>query len=280
MKSLSSIYLGIFLLNCLVWYWVAVGGPRSYLNLYFMDIGQGDSALAVLPGGVKILFDGGPDKSLLNDLGKILPATDRRIDLVILSHPQADHFTGFISLLDRYEVGYFIWHGRQGETESWKSLASALKEKHVNTLRLMEGDGIKYRESEIKFLSPDETELGDTELNNTVLAAELFSGGVKTLFIGDIGFDVERRLAGKYDMNIDILKVAHHGSKYSSGDEFLAEATPAVSVIQVGKNTYGHPTKDALDRLAAIGAAIYRNDLDGTVHIEADEGRLNIFKER
>ncbi|HZX01208.1 MAG TPA: MBL fold metallo-hydrolase [Candidatus Paceibacterota bacterium] len=245
-----------------------------------MDIGQGDSALAILPGGVKILFDGGPDKSLLNDLGKILPATDRRIDLVILSHPQADHFTGFISLLDRYEVSYFIWNGRQGETESWKSLASALKEKHVNTLRLMEGDGIKYRESEIKFLSPDETELGDTELNNTVLAAELFSGGVKTLFIGDIGFDVERRLAGKYDMNIDILKVAHHGSKYSSGDEFLAEATPAVSVIQVGKNTYGHPTKDALDRLAAIGSAIYRNDLAGTVHIEADEGRLNIFKER
>lgn len=280
MKSLSSIYLGLFLLNVLVLSRVLLGGPQNHLNLYFMDIGQGDSALAILPGGVKILFDGGPDKSLLNDLGKILPATDRRIDLVILSHPQADHFTGFVSLLDRYEVGYFIWNGRRGETESWKSLVSALNSKHVSTLHLMEGDGIKYRESEIKFLSPDETELGDTELNSTVLAAELFSGGVKTLFIGDIGFDVEHRLAEKYDVDVDILKVAHHGSKYSSGEEFLREATPAVSVIQVGKNSYGHPTKDALDRLSAIGSVIYRNDRDGTVHIEADNGQLNIFKER
>ena len=181
MKSLSSIYLGLFLLNCLVWYWVVAGRPPDYLNLYFMDVGQGDSALAILPGGVKILFDGGRDKTLLSDLGEILPATDRRIDLVVLSHPQADHFTGFISLLDRYEVGYFIWNGRQGETESWKSLVSALNSKKVNTLRLMEGDRIKYRESEIKFLSPDETELSDPELNNTVLTAELFSGGEKKL---------------------------------------------------------------------------------------------------
>lgn len=280
MKSLSSIYLGLFLLNCLVWYWVAVGRPSDHLNLYFMDVGQGDSALAILPGGIKILFDGGPDKTLLSDLGEILPATDRRIDLVILSHPQADHFIGFISLLDRYEVGYFIWNGRHGETESWKNLASALNSKKVNTLRLMEGDRIRYRESEIKFLSPDETELVDSELNNTVLAVELFSGGVKTLFTGDIGFKVEHRLVEKYDLNIDILKVAHHGSKYSSGDEFLREATPAISVIQVGKNNYGHPTKDVLDRLTAIGSTIYRNDKDGTVHIEADKGRLNIFKKR
>lgn len=236
--------------------------------------------MAILPGGVKILFDGGRDKTLLSDLSKILPAADRRIDLVILSHPQADHFTGFISLLDRYEVGYFIWNGRQGETESWKNLVSALNSKNVNTLRLMEGDVIKYRESKIKFLSPNETELVDSELNNTTLTAELFSGGVKTLFTGDIGFEVERRLIEKYDVNIDILKVAHHGSKYSSGDEFLREATPAVSVIQVGKNTYGHPTKNVLDGLAVIGSAIYRNDKDGTVRIEADNGRLNIFKKR
>ncbi len=280
MKSLSSIYLGLFLLNCLIWYLVAVGSPKNYLSLYYMDVGQGDSTLAILPGGIKILFDGGPDKTLLSDLGKILPATDRRIDLVILSHPQADHFAGFVSLLARYEVGYFIWNGRQGETETWKSLVSTLNSKRVNTLRLMEGDGIKYRDSEIKFLSPDKTELEDPELNNTVLAAELFSEGIKTLFTGDIGFDVEHRLVEKYDIDVDILKVAHHGSKYSSGDKFLAEATPAVSVIQVGKNTYGHPTKDALDRLSAIGSVIYRNDKDGTVHIEAENGRLNIFKKR
>ncbi len=280
MKSLSSIYLGLFLINCLVWYWVAVGKSHDYLNLYFMNVGQGDSALAILPGGAKILFDGGPDKSLLSGLGKILPSTDRRIDLIILSHPQADHFTGLISLLDRYDIGYFIWNGRQSETESWKSLTSSLRLKRVNTLHLMDGDSIKYRESEIKFLSPDETELKDTELNNTVLVTELFSGGIKTLFTGDIGFDVERHLAEKYDTNLDILQVAHHGSKYSSGDEFLREATPAVSVIQVGKNTYGHPTKEALDRLASVGSAIYRNDKDGTVHIEAYKGKLNIFKEK
>ncbi|MBI2592815.1 MAG: hypothetical protein HYW37_01465 [Candidatus Colwellbacteria bacterium] len=108
----------------------------------------------------------------------------------------------------------------------------------------------------------------------------LLSEGARILFACDIGLKVEDYLEKSYDINVDVLKVAHHGSKYSSGQNFLAEATPAVSVIQVGKNRYGHPTLKALGRLAAVGSSIYRNDLNGTVHLKIKDGVLSVFTEK
>ena len=95
--------------------------------------------------------------------------------------------------------------------------------------------------------------------------------------MGDVGGETEKQIANKYDADIDILKVSHHGSKYSSNLEFLKKATPVISVIEVGKNSYGHPTNQALTRLADLGSQIYRTDQDGLVKITADDGKLRVF---
>ncbi len=279
MKYLSSIYLVLISLNIFVWYWIFTGINTDDLNLYFLNVGQGDGSLVVLPGNVKVLIDGGPKKEILNSLGKVLPPTDRYIDLVMLSHPQLDHFSGLISVMGRYRVGAFIYNGRDGDASAWGDLKKVLKDKNIKTIVLGGHDSIKYENNKFSIVSPNPYFLGMKELNDTGLVAELDSEESKTLFTADIGFDVENYLISS-GIDVDILKVPHHGSKYSSGISFLKAITPKISVIQVGKNSYGHPTKEALGRLTSVGSSIYRNDLDGMVHLKIKGGIVQVFKDR
>ncbi|OGY59043.1 MAG: hypothetical protein A3H06_00325 [Candidatus Colwellbacteria bacterium RIFCSPLOWO2_12_FULL_44_13] len=261
--------------------WINIAGERKVeaLNLYFLDVGQGDSSLAILPGNVKILTDGGPDKSVLYELAEVLSTTDRYIDIIAVTHAQKDHFYGLIDVLKRYKVGTILWSGRDGEIESWNEFKRIAKEKNVPMIIIDEADQVKYKESTLTILSPDVRLLNNKEINESSLVTFLESEGVKILGTGDIGTDTEKYLTKKYDLDIDILKVPHHGSKYSSSKEFLSEATPALSVIQVGKNSYGHPTKDALSRLANIAASVYRNDKNGRIHLEIENRVIKIFEE-
>jgi len=277
MKFSSLIFSALIFLNIFVWYWALTGGPSEALNVYFLDVGQGDSSLIVLPGGPKILIDGGPDKSVLHELDKALSPTDRYIDLIILSHPQLDHFAGLISVANRYRVGAFIYNGRPGEMLAWRDLEKVLNEEKIPVVILSAGDKITYKENAMEILSPDDDLIKRAELNETTIIVKLVSSGIKTLFTGDINFDTESKLVDKFDVDVDVLKVAHHGSKYSSGLEFLEEATPLISVIQVGKNKYGHPTETAMNRLAQVGSSIYRNDEQGTIHMKAEDGLINVF---
>lgn len=280
MKYLSSIYLVLISFNLFVWYWVLAGGKDQALNIYFLNVGQGDSSLVVLPNNIKVLIDGGPKKEILNSLAKVMPATDRYIDLVMLSHPQLDHFSGLIPIMERYQIGAFIYNGRDGTAAAWEDLKKVLTKQKIRTIVLGEGDKIKYEESSFSLLSPNPEFLRSKELNDSCLVAELTSQKSKVLFTCDIGFKVEEYLAGKYDLKSDILKVPHHGSKYSSGGYFLDEVNPALAVIQVGKNGYGHPTQETLSRLAHVGSAVYRNDLAGTVHMRIQDGLAKVFTEK
>lgn len=277
MKYLSSIFLILIGFNVFIWYWVLSGGVSNNLNLYFLDVGQGDSELIKLPGNVKLLIDGGPDKKVLSSLANTLSSTDRYIDFVILSHPQLDHFSGLIPVLERYKVGAFVYNGEDGKDAAWKELTNIIKDKNVPIIVLRGGDSINYKDNKLAFLSPDGENDMSSELNDTALVSELVSGGIKALFTADVGFDIENYLVEKYDLDVDVLKVGHYGSKYSTGTAFLSEATPKVSIIEVGKNTYGHPTKETLNKLAGIGSSIYRNDEKGTIHIEANSGKINVY---
>ncbi|KKR55691.1 MAG: hypothetical protein UT92_C0001G0034 [Candidatus Curtissbacteria bacterium GW2011_GWA1_40_24] len=261
-----------------VWRLIVFGKPNKNPEIYFLDIGQGDSELAILPGGVQILIDAGPNNKILSELSSVLRPTDRYIDLVILSHPQLDHFAGLIDVFKRYQVGAFIYNGRDGTAKAWPELLKIVEENKIPTVILAAGDKIHYRESKINFLSPDENFIKSKELNDTCLVALLENQNAKVLFTGDIGSNVEDYLAEKYDIDIDVLKTAHHGSKFSSSEKFLNEASPAVSVVEVGKNSYGHPTTQALNRLTAIGSQIFRTDYDGAIKLEIQNNAINIFK--
>ncbi|MDP2650728.1 MAG: MBL fold metallo-hydrolase, partial [bacterium] len=276
--SLSFLLLAGF--NLFIWYQV-ITGAKGDLNLYFLKVGQGDSELVQLPGGVQILIDGGPDKSVLIELAKALPANDRYLDMLVMTHPQTDHFAGFFDVVERYKVGAFITTGREGETETWEKFRRLLEEKQIPVILVRAGDKIIYKNSRFEVLSPDSEMLRDKELNESSIILKLESEEVKALFTGDAGFKAENRLllAPKADsLNIDVLKVGHHGSRLATGVGFLAVTSPLISVIEVGqKNRYGHPTEATLNRLKSIGSAIYRTDENGTVRLRIKCGRIAVY---
>lgn len=278
-KIFSAVFI-ILILNVFIWQQILFHKPDKNTELYFLDVGQGDSQLAILPNNMKILIDGGPDGRVLGQLSSILSPFDRYIDLVIMSHPQTDHFMGLIDVLKRYEVGAFIFSGKKGLVKSFNDLEKALKYNKAGVVILGEGDKIKYLESRLDILSPSKILLQSNEPNDWSLAVKMENDGVRALFAGDIDSVVENNLIKKYDLDVDILKVNHHGSKFSSSKEFLAAATPEIAVIEVGKNSYGHPTKDALERLASVGSQIFRTDRDGTIKLEIDNQKISIFKNK
>ncbi|MEE8131873.1 MAG: MBL fold metallo-hydrolase [Candidatus Paceibacterota bacterium] len=272
---LLVLFLVIF--DIFVWKQVVFDSPNENLEVYFLEVGQGDSELVFLPGGVKILIDGGPNNKILDELSSILNPTDRYIDLVILSHPELDHFGGLIDVLKRYQVGAFIFNGRRGTAAAFQDLEKAIKDNKIAAIVLGEGDKIKYAENQFNILSPSEEFLSSYELNDTTLVMKLDSQEAKILFTGDIDKKIENYLIKKYDLDVDILKIPHHGSRFSSSKEFINEASPKVSVIEVGKNSYGHPTKQVLNRLASIGSQIFRTDKNGTVKLIIDSQNINVF---
>ena len=280
MKYSSLIFLVLIGFNIFIWYYV-VSGAHDDLNIYFLDVGQGDSELVVLPGDIKVLIDGGPGKGVLFELSEVLPKTDKYIDLIVMTHAQLDHFGGLYDVVNRYKVGAFVTTGRDGESEAWNDFAKLLKEKEIPVILVGAGDVVKYKDSIFLVLSPNEEFLNNKEINESSLILKLESEGASALFTGDMGFETENFLVDSYDMDIDILKVPHHGSRFSSGLKFLAEAMPRISVIEVGSNNrFGHPTEAVLSRLKSVGSSIYRTDKNGTVHLEINDGIVSIIAEK
>lgn len=283
-KAIYIIFASFLVLDVFIWHSIVLA-HSSRTDIYFLNVGQGDSQLVFLPndsyGRIKFIIDGGPDASLARELGKVLPGTDRYIDLLIITHPEADHADGFISILKNYEVGAIIINGRSKDTATWRELVKSISVKNIPVIVLGEGDKLTYGKNALSFLSPGQEFIQSDALNDTGFVSLLESKNIRALFTADIGANVESVLVKKYDLHADILKVGHHGSKYSSSDEFLASVRPKFAIIQVGaKNRYGHPTSEALARLKSAGAAVYRNDLDGTIRVSiGDGGEVNVFKD-
>ncbi|MDP3015203.1 MAG: MBL fold metallo-hydrolase [bacterium] len=273
---LLVLFLVIF--DVFVWGQIVFGGPNENLEVYFLNVGQGDSQMAILPGNVKILIDGGPNNKVLKELSSVLGPTDRYIDLVVLSHPELDHFGGLIDVLKRYQVGAFIFNGRRGSAPAFLDLERIIKENKIATVVLAENDKIKYLKNRFDMLSPSKNLLQSAELNDTTLVMKFENEEVKILFTGDIDKKIEDYLIKNRDLSVDVLKISHHGSKFSTSENFLKKAMPKISVIGVGKNSYGHPTNETLNRLVSIGSQIFRTDKNGTIKLVIDNKKINILK--
>lgn len=278
-KNIFLVIICLIALDAIIWFQILVLSPADGPGeLYFFEVGQGDSEFLKLPGGVKILIDGGPGNRVLSGLDSVLSPFDRYIDLIVLSHPETDHFGGLIDVIERYRVGAFIWGGQEATAKGFKDLTAAISEKKLKNVIVSEGDRIKYRDSILEVISPSKNFPQKTSMNDSSLVLTLSAGGASALFTGDIGFLSENNILKKYNLDIDVLKVGHHGSKNSSGKEFLRALSPEVAIIEVGKNSYGHPTSEVLNRLASVGAQIFRTDRDGTIKLEIAGGKISIFK--
>ncbi|HVO28431.1 MAG TPA: MBL fold metallo-hydrolase [Candidatus Paceibacterota bacterium] len=270
-------------LDAAVWYQIAAFRGTPPVRDYFLDVGQGDSELIIFPDNVKVMTDAGPTDQVVADLGSVLPPGDAYIDLAVITHPQADHFNGYNFLLDHYQVGAFIYNGRDDDpgVKAWTALKEKIAARGIPFITLRAGDSIRYRDDEIDILSPDAGFAASAELNDTGLVELVRTPQFSTLLTADTGFNVEDWLVAQGgSIHADVLKVGHHGSKYASGDAFLRAVDPEVAVIEVGaKNTYGHPGSSTLARIASdTGARLFRTDQDGTVEVYEADGRLRVVK--
>jgi len=263
--------------------------PDSRLRVVFCDVGQGDAVLVTWKN-YQMLVDGGPDNSVLSCLGKNMAFWDREIELVMLTHPQADHMTGLIEVLERYEVGQLVAANVMNETPEYWQLRKVVLEKGVKVRELVEGDELRVGPVELAVLWPRER--GGEPLawkkagERQVLGAGTYKGDVNEmslvlkgsfgqfdfLLTGDVGEKEELELVNQRRLSeVELLKVAHHGSRYSSSQVFLRQVSPEVAVVSVGgRNRFGHPTEAVLDRLVEVGAKVVRTDEKGMVRIVSD----------
>ena len=280
-----ALAVATIVLDGVIWHDIISARAASVTHDYFLDVGQGDSELIVFPGNVKVMTDAGPTDQVLASLAYALPPGDDYIDLAIISHPQLDHFNGYNFILDHYRVGAFIYNGRDDDpgVAQWPALKAKIAAKGIPLITLGGGDKIFVGKNEVDMLSPNLAFDQSAELNDTGFVELIKTPEFRTLLTADIGFNVEDWLVANHiDIRADVLKVPHHGSKYSSGDEFLRAVNPRVAVIEVGaNNTYGHPGSSTLARLASsTDALIFRTDKNGTVEVYPEGEKLKIKKEK
>ncbi len=273
MKWASSVFL-LVLCNAVAWRQVLITAKPALPSFYFFDVGQGDSELLNF-GPVQILIDGGPPNGkALKEIERALSTEDRYIDLVILTHPHLDHFGGLIDVMDRYDIGKFITDGTENES------AKAYKNLKKPDMTLGEGDTITYGDYKLSVLGPNAAERADPDPNKASVVLLLEGPETRIFYAGDMHTENEERLRKEYKLKADVLKVAHHGSRFSSSAAFLKELQPKVAVIGVGKNSYGHPTPATLERLADAKIKTYATIDHGTIKVVPKDGQLKIYTEK
>jgi competence protein ComEC len=244
-----------------------------------LDVGQGDAILVEGGRGGRMLVDGGPDPDrLLVELDRRLPPWDRRIDILVLTHPHEDHVAGMPLLLERYRIGRIYETGMRGPGPGYRAFARELADGRTTPHGIL-ATGARIALDDIRFrvLWPDpgrvplEPPDGGRSINDVsvVLLGEV--AGRRFLLTGDVEDDVDPIIAARGLPPVDILKVAHHGSATASTPAFLDRVEPKVAIVSAGAgNPYGHPARSTIDRLEATGARVLRTDTDGSVAVSID----------
>lgn len=239
-----------------------------------LDIGQGDSIFIQSPTGVQVLIDAGPPKNIIGKLSKVMPLLDRSIDSVIMTHPDQDHIGGFADVLKLYKVSSVFEPGVYGDSKTYQNLEKEIQNKKIphflarKGTRLDLGGGVY-----LYFIFPDR-DVYDWETNDASVVAKLVYGENTFIFTGDATTQTEKLiLENNKDefLDVDFLKVGHHGSRTSTSYDFVKTLSPEYALISDGKNNkYGHPHQEVLDLLSEFGVKVLRTDELGTVVIKCD----------
>jgi len=255
-----------------VFVWYAVfAESRNGLIVAFLDVGQGDAIFIESSNGNQVLIDGGPNKEVLSELGKIMPFYDRSIDMLIETHPDEDHIAGLAEVLKNYEVGAIMESGAESKSAVYAEIKKLTAEKNIPEIPARRGMKINLGEgAELFILFPDR-DVSKMDSNYASVVAKLVYGKNSFLLTGDSPSAVENYLVMLGGLKSDVLKVGHHGSDTSTSEIILGYADPEYAVISVGKdNRYSHPRPEILERLKKFGAEILRTDLLGTIKMKSD----------
>jgi competence protein ComEC len=248
--------------------------PSQNLTIAFIDVGQGDSTLVILPNAKTLLIDGGERESSGKVLANLQEHGLSHIDVVVATHPHADHIGGLIDIIKNVYVGQVLDSGQVHTTQTFEDFLDAMDTKQISLKSVREGDSINLDPTvKIDVLNPPaglpHGVDNEAEFNDNSVVLKLTYGEFSALLTGDMQERNEARLVFKNATALDaqVLKAGHHGSRTSSSSSFLNAVTPEVVIISLGAgNSYGHPHQEALDRLSAAGTEqIFRTDVDGTI---------------
>ncbi len=274
----------------------AGGSSDGKLHVIFCDVGQGDGILIKTPTNRYILIDSGPDRKILSCLAKHMPFWERTIDLVIITHPHADHFMGMNYVLERYSVTSFATEKLGNKAASFQEVMKQIKEKGIPVKYVVKGDRWVIGDVVISVLGPSREFLEKTSPNGMIGEGKEFasvvsevsfgsapirqaqgkrdkSSGFHALFTGDtqvVGLlDATENLDYK-DNPISVLQIPHHGSKTGLNDDIVQKLHPSLAVASVGQNSYGHPNKKILELLEKYHVPVLRTDKRGDVEVVSD----------
>lgn len=246
--------------------------PDGQMHVYMLDVSQGDSFLVVTPSGKHILIDGGPSLSALTHLGTYLSFLDRTIELVVITHPDADHITAIPSILHRYKIERVMLSGAVHSSGKYEELLQSIADKKISVLlpdpeKDIEIDGVTL---DVIWPPPSTFGASPRSQNNQSIVFRMLHGKDSILFTGDIEHGAEKDiLSSGADIQANIMTAPHHGSRTSSSTGFILQVKPSLVLISAGKdNRYGHPHKIITDRYQSLGIPIKTTPEHGTVSIE------------
>ncbi len=268
-----EVVLGTLTLS-VIFVWLAVWQKRpGPLKVYFLDVGQGDAIFVETPTHKRMLLDAGPNKGVLAELGRAMPFGAKTIDVLIESHPDKDHIGGLPEVVSRYRVGVFLEPGVESENTIDDALGARIQEKNIPSFLAKRGMVVNFGDGvKLEILFPNQN-VSRWETNDASIVAKLTYGEQAFLLTGDSPMRVENILLNidKSDLDVDVLKAGHHGSRTSTSASFAAAASPEYAIISAGKNnSYGHPHKEVLDVLQKVGAQIKNTAESGTIRFETD----------
>jgi len=279
----NTVLVGLLLAVSAIWLAVAAR-PDNLLHIYFCDVGQGDAILIKTPQKRQILVDGGPGDRVLKCLSEALPFYDHTLDLLILTHPHADHVGGLIDVLRTYQVEKVVFQQTPYKSADYQEFIDLLEEEGLPTFKVVKGEILaldQQTRAEIWYpLSENELELlgasidpyDGEDVNDSSIVFRLVCGDFEALLTGDAPEQVQKLLLEQGMVKESaILKVGHQGAKDGSDEDFLKKVNPELAVISVGANNrYGHPHQETLEEIKNAGVELKRTDQDGTVEVISD----------
>ncbi|HEX2792758.1 MAG TPA: ComEC/Rec2 family competence protein [Candidatus Paceibacterota bacterium] len=260
--------------NALIYH--ALLAPKSpALTVSVLDIGQGDAILVEGPTGRQMLIDGGKDRKVLRELPRALPLLDRTLDLVVATHPDADHIGGLADIFARYRVGTYLKSSVIHESSATDRLdAASSQERGLATVVARAGMRIHLGGGAYADVLFPDRDMPDAETNAASIVMRIAYGETSFMLTGDAPSEVEAYLIQRYGedaLDSDVLKAGHHGLRTSTSPAWLAAVTPDLAVISAGRgNSYGHPHQEVLDRLRLAGVPFLSTQTAGTITLISD----------
>lgn len=273
-KNRKMVLLGVLVVsNLLIWISVSTLKPRDYVRVSFLDVGQGDSILIESTNRNQILIDGSGDRLVLGKLSRTLPLFDKHIDVVMETHPDKDHIGGLPNVVGRYQVGAFLEPGILSDNSVDDELRRRIVDKKISSFLARKGMILDMGDgSYLEILFPDR-DVSGMETNDASIVAKYVYGNTCFLLTGDSPSKIEEYLIGQYKENLEceVLKAGHHGSRTSTSKEYLHFVKPQFAIISAGKdNSYGHPHEEVVNNLTNVGASILKTFDEGTIRMVSD----------